>query len=124
MNRKVKASNLTLEKHVAKAIRDRLSLLGWSVHRLTADRHANGNVKAHEVEEPGTPDYLAVRIWNGDIQAVYIETKRTKGGVLRATQVAWQAAALRKGFDVRTFHSYEEFVNRWNYDQLKERKSA
>lgn len=119
MNRKVKASDITLEKHVALAIRERLQLLGWRCHRLTADRHANGNVKRHEIEDPGTPDYLAIRIWNGDLQAVYIETKRTKGGVLRETQVDWQAKALRQGFDVRVFHSYEEFVERWNYDDLR-----
>lgn len=104
-NRHVTAASLTTEAMVAEAGVPWLRFNGWKVHRINADRWEHGNNKAHEQEEPGTPDMLVCRPlipalpigplpggWHGacDRQAMFRwEAKRTVGGVLRASQKQW-----------------------------------
>lgn len=88
-NRTVTVEDLTLEKHVALAGREWLTLNGWTVHRLEADVYEGRHKKAAEREEPGTPDYIVFRdvapyrLW-------YWEAKRPKKGVLSASQILWR----------------------------------
>lgn len=95
---KVTAADITLESHVALASRQFLQLNGWAVHRIQADRHGKGgNRKAHEREEPGTPDFIVFKQRRCSLvmrpyDVFYLETKRTVGGVIRKSQKDWAVA--------------------------------
>lgn len=113
-NRKVTADQLITEADVALGCIEYLRAKGWMVHRLQADRHANGgNRKRHEKEEPGTPDYICHKIVNnglGHSHVFYLETKRPKGK-LRQSQIAWQFAHSHENICVaRSVENLKEFL--------------
>ena len=101
------------ENQIAQQICDYLRLHGWNVHRIEADlRGPKARVKR---EEPGTPDYIAVRIATGiasfvrSYDVVYIEVKRP-GGRLRRSQQIWIEDARKRGWTVVVASSIDDLV--------------
>jgi alpha-amylase/alpha-mannosidase (GH57 family) len=101
------------ENQIAQQIVDYLRLRGWRVHRLEADlRGPKARVKR---EEPGTPDYIAVRTATGvasfvrGYDVVYIEVKRP-GAKLRRSQEIWISQARDEGWDVVVATGVEDLI--------------
>ena len=74
---------------------------GGARHRVVAAKLKAEGVKA------GVPDYH-LPVARGGAHGLFVELKRTKGGVLSAEQRAWLAALREQGHRVEVCRGWEE----------------
>lgn len=130
------------EAQLARELRDHLRVRGFVSHRIQADVWDGGHQKAHEKEEPGTPDYIChgtrplfATEWGRALVSLgvsvnvaaalhahspvifYWEAKREKGGRVRKTQRIWIDNARRRGLAVLEAPRSVADVDNWLREQ-------
>jgi len=83
------------EKNVAKQCRDLLEAHGYKVIRLQVGSFSRRGAWL-SIGQRGMPDMLALK----PKECIFVETKRGKGGVLSADQIAWHTTARIQGYTV------------------------